>query len=60
MFLKEQYKLNAKCNFIDVADNKKFLISFQKTMLLSLHEDGWLTFAQYTNAIRLLEKKYSM
>lgn len=38
-------------------DSSEFLFHFQKAMLLSLHEDGKLTFDQYNYAIELLEKK---
>lgn len=55
--MKNSNKLNAKCNFTDVSYNKEFLYNFQKTILLSLHEDKVLTFQQYQNALELLKNK---
>lgn len=55
--MRKPIKLNTKCNFTDVSDNKEFLYNFQKTILLSLHEDKVLTFQQYQNALELLKKK---
>lgn len=49
-------KLNAECNFTDVSGNKEFLFNFQRTILLSLHEDNLLSFQQYQSALELLKK----
>ncbi len=56
--MRKPTKLNATCNFTDVSENKEFLFNFQKTILLSLHEDNVLTFQQYNNALELLKKKF--
>ena len=56
--MKKPIKLNAKCYFTGVSENKEFLFNFQKTILLSLHEDNVLTFREYENALELLKKKF--
>ncbi len=48
----------AECISQVKTDSKEFLFNFQKAILLSLHENGKLTFEQYNYAIELLEKKF--
>ncbi len=49
---------DAECISQVKTDSREFLFNFQKAILLSLHEDGKLTFEQYNYAIELLEKKF--
>lgn len=49
---------DAECISQVKTDSSEFLFHFQKAMLLSLHEDGKLTFEQYNYSIELLGKKF--
>ncbi len=57
--MKKTVKLNARCNFTDVSRNSEFLFNFQKTILLSLHEDNFLSTQQYGNALELLKRIFN-
>ncbi|MCC8161208.1 MAG: hypothetical protein LIO53_07910 [Oscillospiraceae bacterium] len=47
------------CSKDNIIDDKELILSIQKAMLITLFEIGKINMAQYTNAIELLEKKFS-
>lgn len=47
------------CSKDNIRDDKELILSIQKAMLITLFEAEKINMAQYTNAARLLEKKFS-
>lgn len=50
---------NVICSKDNIRDDKEFILSIQKAMLITLFETEKINMAQYTNAVELLEKKFS-
>lgn len=46
------------CSKDNIRDDKELILSIQKAMLITLFETEKINMAQYTNAARLLEKKF--
>ena len=46
------------CPKDNLKDDKKLILSIQKAMLVTLFEIGKINMSQYTNATKLLEKKF--
>ena len=47
------------CSKDNLKDDKEFILSIQKAMLITLFEKEKISMTQYTNAVELLEKKFS-
>lgn len=47
------------CSKDNIKDDKELILSIQKAMLITLFETEKINMAQYTNAVELLEKKFS-
>lgn len=47
------------CSKDNIRDDKALILSIQKAMLITLFETEKINMAQYTNAVELLEKKFS-
>lgn len=47
------------CSKDNIRDDKELILSIQKAMLITLFETEKINMAQYTNAVELLEKKFS-
>lgn len=47
------------CSKDNIRDDKELILSIQKAMLITLFETEKINMTQYTNAVELLEKKFS-
>jgi len=47
------------CSKDNLKDDKELILSIQKAMLITLFETEKINMSQYTNAVELLEKKFS-